>query len=38
MTDSDNIYMLHACQKQKGKVEKFEIETAKTRAKEIVDI
>lgn len=30
--------MLHACQKQKGKAEKFEIETAKDRAKEIVDI
>lgn len=32
--DSDNMYFLHACQKQKGKAEKFEIETAIRRAKE----
>ena len=38
LADNDNIYMLHACQKQKGKAEKFEIETAKKRAREIVDI
>ena len=32
--DGDNVYFLHACQKQKGKAEKFEIETAIKRAKE----
>lgn len=32
--DGDNVYFLHACQKQKGKAEKFEIETAIQRAKE----
>ena len=32
--DGDNVYFLHACQKQKGKAEKFEIETAICRAKE----
>lgn len=35
VVDSDNIYLLHACQKQKGKAEKLEIDTAKERAKEI---
>ena len=33
--DGDNVYFLHACQKQKGKAEKFEIETALHRAKEL---
>ena len=33
--DGDNVYFLHACQKQKGKAEKFEIETAIGRAKEL---
>jgi phage-related protein len=33
--DADNVYFLHACQKQKGKAEKFEIETALKRAKEL---
>jgi len=32
--DGDNVYFLHACVKQKGKAEKFEIETAIKRAKE----
>ena len=35
IADSDNIHMLHACKKQKGKAELFEIDTAKQRAKEI---
>ena len=33
--DVDNVYFLHACQKQKGKAEKFEIDTALKRAKEL---
>jgi phage-related protein len=33
--DGDNVYFLHACQKQKGKAEKFEIETAIKRGKEL---
>ena len=33
--DADNVFFLHACQKQKGKAEKFEIETALRRAKEL---
>jgi len=32
--DGDNVYFLHACQKQKGKAEKFEREIAIRRAKE----
>jgi len=32
--DGDNVFFLHACQKQKGKAEKFEVETAIQRAKE----
>ena len=32
--DEENIYFLHACQKQKGKAEKFEISTALRRARE----
>jgi len=32
--DNENIYFLHACQKQKGKAERFELETAINRAKE----
>jgi len=31
--DSDTIYFLHACKKQKNKAEKFELETAIKRAK-----
>jgi phage-related protein len=33
--DGDNVYFLHACQKQKDKAEKFEIETAIGRGKEL---
>jgi len=33
--DGENIYFLHACFKQKGKAEKFELETAIARAKEL---
>lgn len=33
--DGDNVYFLHACAKQKGKTEKFELETAINRAKEL---
>ena len=33
--DSENVYFLHACQKQKGKAEKFEINKALGRAKEL---
>ena len=32
--DGDTIYFLHACQKQKGKAEKHDLETAIKRAKE----
>lgn len=32
--DGENVYFLHACVKQKGKAEKFEIDTAIRRAKE----
>ena len=32
IADGDNIYMLHACKKQKKKAEQFEIETAIQRA------
>ena len=34
LADSDNLYMLHACKKEKGKAEKFELDTAIQRAKE----
>ena len=34
IADKENIYFLHACKKQKGKAEKFELETGITRAKE----
>jgi len=33
--DSENIYFLHACKKQKGKAEIFEINKARRRSKEI---
>jgi phage-related protein len=36
LIDKENIYLLHACKKQKGKAEKFELETAKKRMKEII--
>ena len=32
--DGENVYFLHACAKQKGKAEKFELEKAISRAKE----
>ncbi len=35
IADKDNFYVLHACKKQKGKAEKFELDKAKTRAKEL---
>lgn len=34
LEDEDNIYFLHACRKQKGKAEQFELEKAIQRAKE----
>ena len=34
IADKDNVYFLHACKKQKGKAEKFELSTAIQRAKE----
>ncbi len=34
IADAENIYFLHACQKQKGKAEQFELEKAIQRAKE----
>ena len=35
IADKENIHFLHACKKQKGKAELFEIDTAIKRAKEI---
>jgi len=35
LKDDDNVYFLHACQKQKDKAEKFELEKAISRAKEL---
>jgi phage-related protein len=35
LVDGDNIHFLHACKKQKGKAEKFEIDKALQRAKEL---
>jgi len=32
--ESENIYFLHACKKQKGKAEKFDLDKAVSRAKE----
>jgi len=34
IADKDNVHFLHACKKQKGKAEKFEIDTAVKRANE----
>ena len=34
IVDKDNVYFLHACKKQKGKAEKFELDKAVKRAKE----
>lgn len=36
VVDSGCIYLLHACKKQKGKAELFEVETANRRMKEIL--
>lgn len=36
LLNEDNLYLLHACKKQKGRAEKFELKKAKTRAKEIL--
>lgn len=36
LIDKDNLYLLHACKKQKGKAEKFELEKAKKRLREII--
>jgi len=35
LIDKENLYLLHACKKQKGKAERFELEKAKQRAKEL---
>jgi len=35
LIDQENIYLLHACKKQKGKAEKFELDKARKRAKDI---
>lgn len=37
LIDRNNIYLLHACKKQKGKAEKFELDKAKKRAKELLN-
>jgi phage-related protein len=34
LADQDTVYFLHACKKQKGKAEKFELDKAIKRAKE----
>ena len=36
LIDEDQIYLLHACKKQKNKAEKADLDKAKTRAKEIL--
>ncbi len=35
LVDDSNIYFLHVCKKQEGKAEKFELEKARNRMKEI---
>lgn len=35
VADKDNLYILHACRKQKGKAERFELDKAIQRAKEL---
>ncbi len=35
VADGDNMYMVHACKKQKGKAEKFELDKAIKRVKEL---
>lgn len=36
LLNEDNLYLLHACKKKKGKAEMFELEKARNRAKEII--
>ena len=36
LLDEKNLYLLHACKKQKGKAEKFELDKARSRSKEIL--
>ncbi len=36
LVNTDNIYLLHVCKKQKGKAEKYEIDKVRVRAKEIL--
>jgi phage-related protein len=38
LADEENIFLLHACQKQKGKAEKFELSKATSRVKELEQI
>lgn len=35
VADGENMYLVHACKKQKGKAEKFELDTAIKRVKEL---
>jgi len=34
--DGDHMYLLHACKKQKGRAEKFELDKARNRLKELI--
>jgi phage-related protein len=36
LMDQENMYLLHACKKQKGKAEKFELDKARNRMKDIL--
>lgn len=36
LLNEESLYLLHACKKQKGKAESFEVKKAKNRAKEII--
>ena len=36
LLDEKNLYLLHASKKQKGKAEKFELDKARSRSKEIL--
>ena len=36
LLDKDNLYLLHACKKQKGKAEIFDLRKAKRRAREVL--
>ena len=36
LIDEDQIYLLHACKKQKNKAEKTDLDKARTRAKEVL--